>query len=69
MLSARSYVAVKPTLTGGWAQVAGALGGGPDGMEVDGAKRTLHVGTHALSHRRDNMEARRGQGISHSTRT
>lgn len=35
----------------------GALGGGgPDGMEVDGAKRTLHVGTHALSHRRDGME-------------
>lgn len=33
-------------------------GGGPDGMEVDGAagKRTLYVGTHALSHRRDGME-------------
>ncbi|KAL4451640.1 hypothetical protein ABPG75_007302 [Micractinium tetrahymenae] len=35
----------------------GVLGsGGPNGMEVDGAKRTLHVGTHALSHRRDSME-------------
>lgn len=38
-------------------QSVGVLGSsGPDGMEVDGAKRTLHVGTHALSHRRDGME-------------
>ncbi|KAI7838059.1 hypothetical protein COHA_008142 [Chlorella ohadii] len=34
----------------------GAIGGGPDGMEVDGAKRTLYVGTHSLAHRRDGME-------------
>jgi actin-related protein len=39
-------------------QSVGAVGGGPDGMEVDGAKRTLYVGTHALSRRRDHMEVR-----------
>lgn len=41
-------------------QSVGAIGGGPDGMEVDGAKRTLYVGTHALAHRRDGMEVTRG---------
>lgn len=39
-------------------QSVGAIGGGPDGMEVDGAKRTLYVGTHSLAHRRDGMEVR-----------
>lgn len=38
----------------------GAIGGGPDGMEVDGAKRTLYVGTHSLAHRRDGMEVGAG---------
>lgn len=47
----------RPCLAG-CVQAVGALGGGADGMEVDGAKRTLYVGTHALSHRRDHMEVR-----------
>ena len=40
-------------------QSVGAVGGGPDGMDVDGgATRKLYVGTHALSQRRDHMEVR-----------
>ncbi|KAL4856209.1 Actin-related protein 4 [Chlorella vulgaris] len=34
----------------------GSLSGGANGMDIDGAKRTLYVGTHALTHRRDKME-------------
>ncbi len=59
-LHARGFITLRLGLTALsllLAQLVGVLGGGgPDGMEVDGAKRTLHVGTHALSHRRDGME-------------
>jgi hypothetical protein len=37
-------------------QAVGSLSGGANGMDIDGAKRTLYVGTHALTHRRDKME-------------
>lgn len=42
-----------------YVQVVGEGGSSIDGadkMEVDGSKRNLHVGTHAMGYRRDGME-------------
>ena len=48
---------LSPLACAGCPQSVGAVGGDPDGMDVDGgAARKLYVGTHALSQRRDNME-------------